>query len=110
MTCWIDVLRKQCADTSQTQVSRNLRQKDGFPSATIINQVLRGSYPSEKGKNRLRVLIEGRYMGSSVECPALGEIPIDRCAWWQEQPRMQINPLRSRMHRACKTCPNRREN
>jgi len=106
---WIEVLKHQCTEKSQSKVAAELRQRDGFPSPTIINQVINSSYPSTKGRNRLRGLVEGHFMGVSVTCPILGEIGLDKCANWQAQPYMAVNPLRTQMHRACRTCPNRRE-
>lgn len=108
MTCWIDALKKACADTSQSKVASRLRQRDGFPSPTVINQVINDSYPSAKGRDRLQSLVEGHFMGASVTCPELGEIGLDKCANWQSQPYMAVNPLRTQMFRACRKCPNRR--
>lgn len=105
---WLRILRARCAKTSQTRVAEELRQRGGFPSPTVINQVLQDKYPSDKGRERLRDLVRGRYMGVTVNCPVLAEIGLDKCAWWQVQPRLAINPLRTQMYRACRDCPNNR--
>lgn len=108
MSLWIERLRRACEESSQAKVARDLRQRDGFPSSTVINQVVHGTYPSEKGRARLRELVEGRYMGVTVECPIQGQIARDECAHWQQQPFTTANPERVSMFRACRTCPNRR--
>lgn len=106
---WIAVLRAECAKTSQIKVAAALRNRSTFPSPTVINQVLSGKYPSQKGRDHLGDLVRGQYMGATVDCPVLNEIGLHQCAYWQAQPFMAINPLRTQMHRACRKCPNRRE-
>ncbi|MEZ5571205.1 MAG: hypothetical protein R3E64_04200 [Halioglobus sp.] len=106
---WIQVLRAECDGTSQSKVATALRQRDGFPSPTVINQVLNDSYPSERGRDRLQMLIAGRYMGVKVCCPVQGDIGLDECADWQSQPFTTANPVRVEMFRACRKCPHRRE-
>lgn len=106
---WIDVLRDQCMKTSQARVAVTLKQPDGFPSQAIIAQVLSGKYSASKGRKRLQALVEGKYLGVTLECPELGEIGLEECAEWQSLPFSTANTLRVDMYRACQDCPNRRD-
>lgn len=108
MSEWMNVLKAQCEEKSQLQVARELRQRDGFPSGGIINQVLHDKYPYEQGLTRLQALVEGRYMRATVDCPELGELALDECQAWQSTPLSTANSLRIEMFRACRICPNRR--
>jgi hypothetical protein len=47
-------------------------------------------------------------MGVSIDCPIIGEIPLNICVDNQSRPFAATNPMRVRLHRACKACPNRR--
>lgn len=106
---WIDVLHQECRDTSQAKVAAVLKQPDGFPSQAVIAQVLSGKYPASKGRDRLQALVEGKYLGVTLECPEQGEITLDECQEWQDQPFTTANPERVQMFRACRQCPNRRD-
>lgn len=107
-TEWIAALQVECEKTSQAKVAKALRQVDGFPSPTVINQVLHDTYPSDRGRERLQMLVEGRYMGVTLDCPVIGDIGLDVCAEWQALPFSAANSLRVEMFRACLKCPNRR--
>lgn len=105
---WINTLKAKCTAKSQVIVARELRQADGFPSASMINQALHGKYQADKGLQRLQALVEGRYMRATVDCPELGELALDECQAWQSTPLSTANSLRIEMYRACRICPNRR--
>lgn len=105
---WINALRVECERRSQSKVAAALRLQDGFPSPTVINQVLLDKYPSDQGRERLQMLVEGRYMGMAIECPVMGEIGRDECAEWQSLPFCSVNSTRVEMFRACLRCPNNR--
>lgn len=100
---WLDVLRRECARTSQAQVARTLRQADGYPSSAIINQVLHGKYASPT--DRLAALVHGFFLGTTVPCPVLGAIRMDDCLDHQRRPYSSASPLRVQMYRACLACP-----
>ena len=92
---WLDALREACRETSQARVARRI----GY-SATVISQVLSGSY---KGDLRaVRRAVEGAFLGSEVDCPALGPIPANRCLSEQRRPLTASNPQRVRIWRACR--------
>ncbi|AUZ85809.1 transcriptional regulator [Methylophaga nitratireducenticrescens] len=106
MSDWIEVLRTQCTKTSQAKVCAQLRvyQSDGFPSGTVINQVLKGKYPGRT--ERLQALVEGVFMSSVVACPVVGDIPSDQCIQYQGKPYAATNPTRIKLYQACRGgCP-----
>lgn len=98
---WIKTLQRECKRTSQAVIARDL----GVSPATI-NQVLKGVY---KGRvTRIKSLVEGRFMGATVECPVIGEIPTNRCMDFQARRNhfAATNPIRVQLHMTCPTCPN----
>lgn len=101
---WIDTLRRECDQTSQAKVSARLRQTDGFPSSSVINQVLHNKYPGRT--DRLKAIVEGVYLHTIVNCPVLDEITTDQCADHQSRPFANTNPTRIRLWQACRSgCP-----
>lgn len=97
---WLDVLRRECAASTQTTVAKRLGV-----SAAMVNQALGGKYKGDI--SRLQRLVEGAFM--NVFCPVLGEIPLDTCAHHQKQPFVPVNPQRVRLFRACRSgCPHSR--
>lgn len=100
-TAWIERLRAECARTSQRRVATRLRQMDGYPSETVLSQVLSGKYPGRT--DRLRDLVEGVYLGFRVACPLLGAIGRDDCAAWQAKPFSIVNETNVQMWRACRS-------
>ncbi|MEW4983102.1 MAG: hypothetical protein AB1Y26_07705 [Cycloclasticus sp.] len=104
---WLEVLADACAETSQSRVSMRLKQPDGFPSPTVINQVLKDKYPGRK--DRLKALVEGVYMNRTVICPVSDEISSDVCEENQSRPFINTNPIRVRLFKACRGgCPHSR--
>jgi len=100
---WIDVLRKACADSSQAQAATRIGM-----STAVVNQVLKGCYNGNLIHVQKRV--EGALMGAVVDCPVVGEMPLNRCMENQVRPFAATNPMRVMLYRACKTCKhNRRE-
>ncbi len=100
---WLHALANECDRTSQSTVADRLGV-----SATMINQALKGIYPSQKGLGRLQDLVEGALMGTTVNCPVLDEVTRDICIEKQELPFAATNPQRVKLYKACKACPNRR--
>lgn len=98
---WIEALRAECERTSQAKTAARL----GVSSA-MVNQVLRGRY---RGKtDNLETRVRGELMRATVDCPVLGEISTRQCLDEQSRPFAATNPLRIRLYRACRACPNRR--
>lgn len=103
MTAWIESLKAACATSSQSAVATRIGM-----SPAVVNQVLKGSYNGNLSNVQARV--EGALMGITVDCPVVGDMPLNRCIENQLRPFAATNPLRVRLHRACKTCDqNRRE-
>lgn len=102
MSEWLEVLKAECDKSSQSKVGQLLRkgQRDGFPSSTVINQVLKDKYPGRT--ERLQALVEGVFMSSVVTCPVVGEIPSDQCIQYQSKPYGNTNPTRIKLFQACR--------
>jgi len=99
VSAWLEVLRAECQRRSQSAVAREL----GY-SPPVISQVLQGKYPG--AVDRIRRLVEGRYMNATVECPVLDEIPVHECLQHQSEPFMGTSSMRTRLWIACnRTCP-----
>ncbi|HMM24256.1 MAG TPA: helix-turn-helix transcriptional regulator, partial [Pseudoxanthomonas mexicana] len=69
---WVEVLRAHCAQTSQRKVAERLSY-----STSVINQVLNGKYNGDL--KAVQTKVEGVFMGLSVNCPVVGDLPRDRC-------------------------------
>ena len=97
---WVAVLARACDDTSQNRVAKRLNR-----SASLVSQVLSRKYPGDL--RTVEDIVRGALMAETLDCPALGEIGLDRCLGWRERARSTApkNPLTLRMFRTCRTCP-----
>ena len=105
MPDWIEALAIECGRTSQNKVAVRMNR-----SAAMISQVLRAKYPGNLAS--VEEAFRGTFQSASLLCPALGNLPTNECQDWRRKARVfsSGNPLRSRMFRACGSCPrNRRE-
>ena len=100
---WLARLRAEVTRTSQRQVAAALRDGGGYPSDTLISQVLSGKYQGRTDK--LRRLVEGYYLGATVACPVLGDISRHVCEHTQSLPFSPSNFRRIELYRACRDCP-----
>ena len=98
---WLEVLRAHCKTASQRKVAERL----GY-STSVINQVLGGKYNGDL--KAVQTKVEGVFMGLSVNCPVVGDLPRNRCLDYQRQGFSATNPMRVRLAQACPSCPNRR--
>jgi hypothetical protein len=99
---WIVALAIECDRSSQGRVARKL----GI-SAAVVNQVLAHAY---KGRlDRVETRVRGELMRETVTCPVLGEITKRECLDHQGAKFVATNPMRVRLWKACKSCPNREE-
>lgn len=98
---WVLQLAKACDCSSQNKVAKKL----GYTGA-VVSQVLRNCYPGNMVNVQQRV--EGILMGTTLNCPALGELPIHECQAWRQKSRhfSNANHQRVMMYRACNRCPN----
>lgn len=101
---WVDRLAREIEATSQNRTAKAL----GYSAATV-SQIIRNKYPADMGAIEERV--RGILMAEKVECPSLGQIPRDACQDWRKKARDfgGHNPLRVRMARACRGCPQNRK-
>jgi hypothetical protein len=99
---WLEVLREQCDNSSQAQVSKQL----GY-SPAVINQTLKGCY---KGNlSTVELTVKGCFMAKTVTCPVVGEIAQHICLNYQKLPFAAINPQRVQLYKACRAgCPHSR--
>ena len=105
MPDWVAALAAECEATSGNKVAVRLDR-----SAALVSQVLRNRYPGNLAAVEERV--RGVLMAGTVECPALGALPLQDCQDWRRKARSfsNHNSLRVRMYRACSRCPiNRRD-
>lgn len=102
---WLDVLRAECAKASLRKVADKLRGGNGYPSTTLLSQVLSGTYSGQT--DRLERLVKGYFMGDSVRCPVLGAITRDACDHHQHAKFLASNAHRIALYRACRAgCAN----
>jgi hypothetical protein len=108
---WFATLAAECGrpGNSQANVAKQLRHgaSSGFPSTATLSQVLAGKYKGDVA--RIQGLVEGTFMGKTVECPVLGELGREICMKHQTRKPGASNPIRARLAEACKSCPNRRQ-
>ncbi len=97
---WVRALALACQRTSQSAVARQIDR-----SPAVISQVLRAKYAADTA--RIEERVRGVFLNGRVLCPALGELPTHQCQDWREKAREFAagNPLRTRMFRACRSCP-----
>ncbi len=96
----LDLLRDAvAAHGSQAVVAKMLGYSSG-----AISLVLSGRYPGQLDNVLTRV--EEVFGTRTVSCPVLGEITVGRCATERRTPFSTANPIRVRLGRACRCCPN----
>lgn len=96
---WITTLRDRCTESSQASVATAI----GYSTA-VVNQVLKGTYRGDVRK--VEMAVRGAYLGETVGCPILGELPANQCLEYQRQVFAPTNSQRVRIYRACRDgCP-----
>ena len=98
---WLDELQRAAAAEGQATVAKRI----GY-STTVVCQVLRGKYKGDL--SRVQRAVEGALMHATVDCPVIGDIPLQRCIEHQRAPKRFTNPMRVQLAHTCPTCPNRR--
>jgi len=98
---WVQVLREACKVRSQREVATFL----GY-SPPVVSAVLAGNYRGDL--TRVQRAVEGAFMGAEVDCPVLGDLPLQRCIEHQRAGFRATNPMRVQLSRTCPTCPHRR--
>lgn len=99
---WLDALAAAAAAHGQGAAAKAIGYR---PS--VVSQVLKGSY---KGNlSAVRRAVEGAFLGATVDCPVLGDIPAQRCRKIQAGRGTRpsaTTPERVKLWRACPACPN----
>lgn len=99
---WIVALAEECDRTSQGKAAALLNV-----SPTMVNQALQNCYAGRL--DRLEERVRGEFLRETVACPVLGDMSKRDCMDHQGRKYTPTNPMRVKLHRACRTCPNRRE-
>ncbi|KAF1692732.1 transcriptional regulator [Pseudoxanthomonas jiangsuensis] len=100
---WLEVLRAACAAPNSSQ--RKVAERLGY-STSVISQVLGGKYAGDL--KAVQAKVEGAFMGVTVNCPVVGELPRNRCLEYQRQAFAATNHLRVQLSRSCPECKHNR--
>lgn len=99
---WVTILAEACNRSSQKAAAGEI----GY-SATVVNQVLKGTYTGDL--TAVQSAVEGAFMHAVVACPVIGELPTHRCLEHQRRKFAATNPQRVKLFRACRSgCPHSR--
>ncbi|ODS10956.1 hypothetical protein [Vibrio scophthalmi] len=93
---WLDELRQQVDSASLGIVAKEM----GLSKATI-SLVINGKYNGDMV--RMQAIVESVYMGHTVNCPVLGEIPKHKCAAHQSAKHVGSTPNAIRLWKACRS-------
>jgi hypothetical protein len=103
---WVLALAEEATRAGAAGTAKRLQY-----SPSVVSQVLARKYGAVHGKGgdleTFEAVVRGALMGSTVECPVLGEIGRDQCRREQSRPFTASNSTRARLRRACKTCSHR---
>ena len=80
MPDWVQALADACTETSQNKVALRLGR-----SAALVSTVLRKSYGGSM--QTVEQLVRGVLLAETVECPALGTMPMHECNAWRVKAR-----------------------
>lgn len=96
---WVEIMAVECGKTSQRVVADKLGR-----STAVISQVLSHKYPADM--KRIEERVRGVFLDAVIECPGMGEMPLQSCQDWREKAKVFAvgNPTRVRMYRACAGC------
>jgi DNA-binding transcriptional regulator YdaS (Cro superfamily) len=92
---WVRALAAACAGTTQAAVAKRL----GY-SASVVNQVIRGSYKGDL--TRVEAAVRGAFMSECVICPVLSEIGRDVCLAHQRRGFDATSSMRAQVYHACR--------
>jgi len=95
---WVLMFAERCDETSV----RSTAQRIGY-SPSVGSQILSKSYNGRLDK--VEAAVRGAFMGTTVPCPVLGDLAVDKCLYHQARAFAPTNPTRVRLSRTCPTCP-----
>jgi hypothetical protein len=101
---WKEVLRAECARTSQRKAATRIGYSDA-----VVSGVLKGTYKGDL--RRVEEAVKGALMGALVDCPVIGELPRNRCIEYQRRAHQfaATNPMRVQLSQTCPSCPHAKE-
>jgi len=94
------LLIDKCTELGQAEVARRLGLSDA-----AISQILSGKYKAAPDAILNRVIEV--FGGLSVDCPVLGEIPLNQCASERKKPFAATSHQRVALWKACQKCTRR---
>ena len=99
---WVQVLAARIDAESQSRVATAVGYSD-----SAISQALRNCY---RGGDiaAVEAAVRGAFMGTTVACPVLGQLEVNKCLHHQRQPFRATNSQRVRLFKACRRCTHRR--
>lgn len=98
---WLSALATYCDRVGRKRAAADL----GYSEATI-SQTLSGKYGGDI--DRIKEVVRGKLLGSTVVCPVLGEIGRDHCLSEQRKKYAGTSSVRTRLFHACPNCINRK--
>ena len=101
---WTLALAKEC-DRLRSQ--KTVAEKLGYSSATV-NLVLKNKYKGDIQK--FSEITRGAFLKATADCPEFGIIGLDQCHEYQTGKRFRHSSFGVQLRKACKDCPNRKEN
>lgn len=87
-------------ELGQSEVARRM----GCSAATI-SLLKTGRYPGATVERWQREF-DAVFARGMINCPVLGEITAEQCAFHRKRPFAATNPIRVQLYRTCPTCPN----
>ena len=96
------ILHKAVAESSQAEVARRIGR-----STAAVNQVIKGTYAGDPAAILERVAAE--YSDETVQCQAMGEVPLGACIEARTRPFAAVNPMRVKLYKACRQCERSRK-
>lgn len=101
MPDWVQTLATECGAMGQRRAAEVI----GY-SQSMVSQVLARKYTGATAG--IESAVRGAWLGATVDCPSLGDIPTTDCRDWRKrarQPFTAVNRVRSLMWDACRACP-----
>lgn len=98
MPDWVLVFAEECDRTSVRATCDRLRY-----SPSVGSQILSKTYQGRFDK--VEAAVRGAFLGSTVKCPVLGDLALDKCLYHQGRKFASTNPTRVKLSRTCPTCP-----
>jgi len=73
---WIEGMARACMASSQNKVAKRM----GY-SGSLVSSVLANRYAGDM--TRVEEVYRGAFERAVVDCPALGDLAMDRCRFWR---------------------------